>query len=72
MKQAPTSLAKRLSLSTTLSTMALTLAAFTRTLDRDESADCTAGIVLQAYLPDAYLQQQALTQVDAWMHSTQL
>ena len=43
--------------------LAITTAAFTRTLDRDEFKSHAAGIVLQAYLPDAFAIQQALT---AW------
>ena len=48
----------------------LTLAVFMRMLDRPEFRDLEAGIVLQAYLPDALgammrLQQWAATRVDA-------
>ena len=43
--------------------LAITTAAFVRTLDRDEFKSHAAGIVLQAYLPDAFAIQQALT---AW------
>ncbi|HVR31800.1 MAG TPA: bifunctional proline dehydrogenase/L-glutamate gamma-semialdehyde dehydrogenase [Acidimicrobiia bacterium] len=41
----------------------LTLAAFMRLLDTDEFKDLTAGIVLQAYLPDAF---GALQRLAAW------
>ncbi len=41
--------------------LAITTAAFTRTLDRDEFKAHAAGIVLQAYLPDAFTIQQALS-----------
>ncbi len=40
-----------------------TLAAFTRTLDKDEFKDYTAGIVLQAYIPASFEIQKRLT---AW------
>lgn len=43
--------------------MHLTAEAFMRTLDRPGMADISAGIVLQAYIPDAYAMQQTLT---AW------
>jgi RHH-type proline utilization regulon transcriptional repressor/proline dehydrogenase/delta 1-pyrroline-5-carboxylate dehydrogenase len=39
----------------------LTLAAFTEVLDEPEFLPLSAGIVLQAYLPDAYPRQQELT-----------
>ena len=39
----------------------ITTAAFTRTLDQEEFKHHAAGIVLQAYLPDAFAIQQALT-----------
>lgn len=39
----------------------ITVAAFTRTLDRPEFANVSAGLALQAYLPDSYPIQQALT-----------
>jgi RHH-type proline utilization regulon transcriptional repressor/proline dehydrogenase/delta 1-pyrroline-5-carboxylate dehydrogenase len=35
---------------------------FVKTLERDEFRDYSAGIVLQAYLPDAYAIQQRLTE----------
>ena len=41
----------------------LTYEAFVRTLDMEEFQDYSAGLVLQAYLPDAYPMQQQLT---AW------
>ncbi len=41
--------------------LAITLAAFTQTLDQPEFKDLPAGIVLQAYLPDSYEKQRALT-----------
>ena len=41
--------------------LAITLAAFTRTLEQDAFRDCEAGIVLQAYLPDAFEKQRELT-----------
>jgi RHH-type proline utilization regulon transcriptional repressor/proline dehydrogenase/delta 1-pyrroline-5-carboxylate dehydrogenase len=41
----------------------ITMAAFTRTLDRQEFKNTAAGIVLQAYLPDSYKLQGELT---AW------
>jgi RHH-type transcriptional regulator, proline utilization regulon repressor / proline dehydrogenase / delta 1-pyrroline-5-carboxylate dehydrogenase len=41
----------------------LTLAAFCRVLDEDEHLDTEAGIVLQAYLPDAF---DALQRLVAW------
>lgn len=41
--------------------LAITLAAFTQTLDQDEFRDYEAGIVLQAYLPDAFEKQRELT-----------
>ncbi|MBA2881098.1 RHH-type proline utilization regulon transcriptional repressor/proline dehydrogenase/delta 1-pyrroline-5-carboxylate dehydrogenase [Desulfosalsimonas propionicica] len=40
----------------------ITYEAFVRTLEKEEFRDYSAGIVLQAYLPDAYLMQQRLTQ----------
>ena len=40
----------------------ITVEAFKRTLDQDEFKDHSAGIVLQAYLPDAFEIQQQLTQ----------
>ncbi len=40
----------------------LTVEAFRRTLDQEEFHDCPGGIVLQAYLPDSYGQQAALTE----------
>ncbi len=39
----------------------ITYEAFIRTLDREEFRDYSAGLVLQAYLPDAYRMQQNLT-----------
>ena len=42
--------------------MAITRAAFVRTLDLPEFKDVSAGIVLQAYLPDAHPVQKALTE----------
>lgn len=42
--------------------MEITTAAFTRTLDQAEFKDHSAGIVLQAYIPDAYAVQQGLTE----------
>jgi RHH-type proline utilization regulon transcriptional repressor/proline dehydrogenase/delta 1-pyrroline-5-carboxylate dehydrogenase len=41
----------------------ITFRAFTKTLDEEEFKDHSAGIVLQAYLPDSYDIQQELT---AW------
>ena len=41
--------------------LALTLAAFCEVLDEPEFATLSAGIVLQAYLPDAWAAQQTLT-----------
>ncbi len=41
--------------------LAITTAAFTRTLDHGEFKSHAAGIVLQAYLPDAHHIQKALT-----------
>ncbi len=41
----------------------ITVAAFQRTLGQDVFKDYTAGIALQAYLPDSYAVQQSLT---AW------
>lgn len=38
----------------------LTVTAFTKTLDKPEFQDFSAGIVLQAYLPDSHLWQQKL------------
>ena len=43
--------------------MHLTAAAFMQTLDRDGMENVSAGIVLQAYLPDAHAVQQ---QLNAW------
>ena len=43
--------------------LAITVAAFTRTLAQPEFKNVGAGIVLQAYLPDSYQVQQELT---AW------
>ena len=43
--------------------MHLTAAAFMQTLDRDGMEKVSAGIVLQAYLPDAHAVQQ---QLNAW------
>ncbi len=43
--------------------MGVTMDAFTRTLDRPGLKDVTAGIVLQAYVPDAFAKQQEL---NAW------
>lgn len=40
----------------------ITYEAFVRTLEKQEFKDYSAGIVLQAYLPDAYPMQQKLTQ----------
>lgn len=40
----------------------ITATAFTRTLDRDEFKDHSAGIVLQAYIPDSYDMQKAITE----------
>ncbi len=40
----------------------ITFEAFVRTLDQPEFKDYSAGIVLQAYLPDAYGMQQRLTE----------
>ncbi|MCG6895179.1 MAG: bifunctional proline dehydrogenase/L-glutamate gamma-semialdehyde dehydrogenase [Desulfobacteraceae bacterium] len=42
--------------------MDITYAAFVRTLEEDEFNDYSAGLVLQAYLPDAHLIQQELTE----------
>jgi RHH-type proline utilization regulon transcriptional repressor/proline dehydrogenase/delta 1-pyrroline-5-carboxylate dehydrogenase len=42
--------------------MDITYAAFVRTLEEDEFRDYSAGLVLQAYLPDAHLIQQELTE----------
>lgn len=42
--------------------LALTVNAFTKTLDKPEFKDFKAGIVLQAYLPDAHLWQKDLTE----------
>ena len=39
----------------------ITVAAFKRTLDRPEFAHVSAGLALQAYLPDSYPIQQTLT-----------
>jgi len=41
----------------------ITAAAFTRTLDQDEFKNYSAGIVLQAYVPDSFALQNELT---AW------
>jgi RHH-type transcriptional regulator, proline utilization regulon repressor / proline dehydrogenase / delta 1-pyrroline-5-carboxylate dehydrogenase len=46
----------------------LTLAAFMRILDEDEFARLTAGIVLQAYLPDSFGALQRLTEWAAARH----
>lgn len=46
--------------------MHLTADAFMQTLDRDGMEQVSAGIVLQAYLPDAYVMQQKL---NAWAHN---
>ncbi|MCE5245119.1 MAG: bifunctional proline dehydrogenase/L-glutamate gamma-semialdehyde dehydrogenase, partial [Desulfobacteraceae bacterium] len=40
----------------------ITMAAFMQTLDREEFRSHSAGIVLQAYLPDSYLNQRKLTE----------
>ena len=40
----------------------ITYEAFVRTLDREEFKGYAAGLVLQAYLPDAYRMQQRLTE----------
>ena len=40
----------------------ITVEAFKRTLERNEFKDYSAGIVLQAYLPDSYPIQQRLTE----------
>jgi len=42
--------------------MDITYEAFTRTLDQEELKDYSAGIVLQAYLPDAFGLQKKLTE----------
>jgi RHH-type transcriptional regulator, proline utilization regulon repressor / proline dehydrogenase / delta 1-pyrroline-5-carboxylate dehydrogenase len=42
--------------------LAMTIAAFTQTLDEPEFLHLRAGIVLQAYLPDAFPAQQHLTE----------
>ncbi len=42
--------------------MEITYSAFVQTLDQAEFQDASAGIVLQAYLPDAHLLQKKLTQ----------
>ena len=44
----------------------LTIAAFTQLLEEDEFFELTAGIVLQAYLPDSF---PALQQLTAWANS---
>lgn len=41
--------------------MSLTAEAFMKTLDRPKLSKISAGIVLQAYIPDSYLMQQRLT-----------
>ncbi len=41
--------------------LGITLEAFMRTLDREDLLDCSAGIVLQAYLPDACSLLRRLT-----------
>ncbi|MCF6185914.1 MAG: bifunctional proline dehydrogenase/L-glutamate gamma-semialdehyde dehydrogenase [Desulfobulbaceae bacterium] len=41
--------------------LAITLQAFTSTLEQEEFHDLSAGIVLQAYLPDSFPLQQDLT-----------
>ena len=43
--------------------MEITVAAFTRTLDHPEFAHVSAGLALQAYLPDSYPIQQSLTRM---------
>ena len=43
--------------------LAITYQAFITTLNQEEFLDCSAGIVLQAYLPDSFAIQQQLT---AW------
>lgn len=40
----------------------MTIAAFMKTLDKPEFKNLTAGIVLQAYIPDSFLWQQTLTE----------
>ncbi|MCF8062689.1 MAG: bifunctional proline dehydrogenase/L-glutamate gamma-semialdehyde dehydrogenase [Deltaproteobacteria bacterium] len=40
----------------------LTVEAFRRSLDQEEFKDYPGGIVLQAYLPDSFAQQKALTE----------
>jgi len=40
----------------------ITIAAFTQTLDQPEFKDYSAGIVLQAYMPDSYNKQLELTE----------
>ncbi|MGM0578627.1 MAG: proline dehydrogenase family protein [Myxococcota bacterium] len=40
----------------------LTLALFQRVLDEPEFLDCSAGLVLQAYVPDAFPAQRRLTE----------
>ncbi|MDZ7830341.1 MAG: bifunctional proline dehydrogenase/L-glutamate gamma-semialdehyde dehydrogenase [Desulfobacterales bacterium] len=40
----------------------ITYESFVRTLEKDEFKDYSAGIVLQAYVPDAYRLQQKLTE----------
>ena len=40
--------------------LAITVAVFKKTLEKEEFKDLYAGIVLQAYLPDSYLWQQDL------------
>ena len=46
----------------------LTLAAFMRLLDEEEFSALSAGIVLQAYLPDSYLALQRLSEWAATRH----
>ncbi len=42
--------------------LSITVEAFRRTLDRKEFKDCSAGIVLQSYLPDSFHTQKRLTE----------
>ena len=42
--------------------MSLTAEVFMRTLERGDLTSCTAGMVLQAYLPDSFAMQQRLTE----------
>jgi len=48
----------------------LTLAAFRETLDEEEFGQYSAGIVLQAYLPDSWNAQQELTEWALHRHAT--